>query len=305
MNKVTLKLLNSKLIKNIIASPLVINDHMPDEFYQKILVDEVVDFLDKDDLENIIYYIHDDSIKFQLLTKESVYNKLKYYKAEDIIFNEQSYYFKLISFLESKDAYPCISTFLRDIKDEELVTELLLSIKFHRLLFSRVRELSDYNKIKFFDLVEDKYKSYLISIIDNDNIKIRYLNRFSFYERLSIICNLNNDIYKIKYLKDHEYLEHRDQILRSIKNESILFDLYNSIKNKEDKISFIITINNPHIKYMLYNNTPDLTVDEKILIAYNILTCRKDENSEMVKELFEVINSECKPKSKSKSKTLK
>lgn len=301
MNKVILKLLNSKLIKNIITSPLIINDHMPDEFYRKILIDEVVNFLDKDDLENIIYYIHDDSIKVQLLTKESIYNKIKYYKAEDITFNEQSYYFKLISFLENKNAYPCISTFLRDINDEELVTELLLSIKFHRLLFSRVMELSDSNKIKFFDLVEDKYKPYLISIIDNDNIKIRYLNRFSFDERLNIICNLNNDIYKIKYLKDSEYSEYRDQILKSIKNESILFDLYNSIKNKEDKMNFIITINNPNIKYMLYNNTPDLSIDEKILIAYNILSYRKDENSEMVKELFEVINSKCK----SKSKTLK
>ena len=46
MNKVTFKLLNSKLIKNIIESPIV-NDHMSDLFYLKFLTDEVVTSLDK------------------------------------------------------------------------------------------------------------------------------------------------------------------------------------------------------------------------------------------------------------------
>lgn len=291
MNKVTFKLLNSKLIKNIIESPIV-NDHMSDLFYLKFLTDEVVNSLDKKDLESIIYNIHDDSIKFLLLTKDSIYNKIKYYTSIDIVFNEQSYYFKLISFLESKGAYPCISTFLKDITDEELVTELLLSIKFHRLLFGKVRELSDYNKIKFFDLVDDKYKIYLINLLKDDTIKIRYLNRFSFFDRVNIICNLNNDIYKVKYLKNSDYYEYKKQILNSFVNENIIFNLFFKIDNKKDKIDFIINIKNPNIKYRLYKSITDLSSDEKLLIYYNILSSFNER--EIESELFSLVKDSIK-----------
>lgn len=291
MNKKTLKLLNSKFVKSIVSGPLIINDHMPDEFYQKILVDEVVNTLDKDDLKSIVYYIHNDSIKLELLTRESIYNKIEYYRFDDIVFNEQAYYFKLISFLESKDNYLCISAFLRDIKDEDLVTELLLSIKFHRILFDRVRELSDYNKIKFFDVVDVRYRPFLISLINSDAIKIKYLNNFSFFEKLSIICGLNNDIYKVEYLKNSEYKEYKEQILKSIKNKSILLNLFNLIEEKEDKIKYIITITNPNVKYILYKDMVDLSLSEKILIAHNILSYSNDKDSKMVMELQEIINS--------------
>lgn len=153
--------------------------------------------------------------------------------------------------------------------------------------------MSDYNKIKFFNVVDVRYRPFLISLIDSDAIKIKYLNNFSFFEKLSIICDLNNDIYKVEYLKNSEYKEYKEQILKSIKNKSILLDLFNLIEKKEDKIKYIITITitNPNVKYILYKDMVDLSLDEKIIIAYNILSYSNDKDSKMVMELQEIINS--------------
>ena len=92
-------------------------------------------------------------------------------------------------------------------------------------------------------------------------------------------------------MKNPEYKEYKEQILKSIKNKSILLDLFNLREKKEDKIKYIITITNPNVKYILYKDMVDLSLDEKILIAYNILSYSNDKDSKMVMELQEIINS--------------
>lgn len=278
-SKIRKKLLKHEHIKNIAAISVIFDiGCIPFSIYDKVLNEDIVNNMSERGLFNFIKS-YDDQRKYKLLTKEYIYKKLSNYctYGYEIDFDNEIYYHKYLSFLKNHDSAHAVS-FIKHIKDESLKASLLSSISLSSSdTYNVIENMSDDNKIKFFDKLNLYEQTRLVKNLLSDELKIKYLEDFPLERKWIIICSLSDEL-KLNYLYEEEYEEYKTSIIKSINNKDILLKIFDLIKDKQEQIDFIIQITSLSAKYEIYKRIPNLTDEERFDIINDIMKYEDDPN---------------------------